>query len=175
MPKARNVILASLMLGGVAGAFPNVSAAQRPAHDANHAKRPADHHALPSDSTDVLAVLNRFHAALASGDSAAAISLLLPDVKILESGSLETLADYRSHHLAADIAFAKAVPSTRTVVSVNVVGTAAWVVSTSISQGQSGGRPVNSAGAELMVLKKAGPDWKISAIHWSSRRRPTGG
>ena len=94
---------------------------------------------------------------------------------ILESGGIETLAEYRSHHLAADIEFAKAVPSKRTVVSVSVVGGAAWVSSTSITQGQNNGRAVNSAGAELIVLKKVGADWKISAIHWSSRRRTTGG
>ena len=128
-----------------------------------------------ADSADAVAVLHRFHAALEKGDSATALSLLTTDVTILESGSIETLAEYRSHHLAADIEFAKAVPSKRTVVSVNVVGGAAWVASTSITQGERGGRPVNSAGAELIVLKKVGADWKISAIHWSSRRRTTGG
>ena len=136
------------------------------AHDPSH---------HPTDSSDAVGVLHRFHAALEKGDSAAALALLTPDVTILESGSIETLAEYRSHHLAADIAFAKAVPSKRTIVSVNVVGGAAWVASTSITHGQNGDRPVNSAGAELIVLKKVGADWKISAIHWSSRRRSTGG
>jgi ketosteroid isomerase-like protein len=131
------------------------------------------HH--PSDSADAVAALHRFHDALEKGDSAAALALLTPDVTILESGGIETWADYRSHHLAADIAYAKAVPSKRTVVSVNVAGAVAWVVSTSISEGQNNGRAVNSAGAELIVLKKVGADWKVSAIHWSSRRRSTGG
>jgi ketosteroid isomerase-like protein len=128
-----------------------------------------------SDSADAVAVLQRFHDALEKGDSTTALSLLTADVTILESGGIETLAEYRSHHLAADIEFAKAVPSKRTVVSVSVVGGAAWVSSTSITQGQNNGRAVNSAGAELIVLKKVGADWKISAIHWSSRRRTTGG
>ena len=128
-----------------------------------------------SDSADAVAVLHRFHDALEKGDSTTALSLLTTDVTILESGGIETLAEYRSHHLAADLEFAKAVPSKRTVVSVNVVGGAAWVSSTSITQGQNNGRAVNSAGAELIVLKKVGADWKISAIHWSSRRRTTGG
>jgi ketosteroid isomerase-like protein len=149
----------------------NVSA--QPPHDPNHPGRPENHYV--SDSADVVAVLHRFHAALEKGDSAAALDLLLPDVAVLESGGIQTLAEYRSHHLGADIAFAKAVPSKRSVVSVNVVGGAAWVVSTSITQGENAGRAVNSAGAELIVLKKAGTDWKISAIHWSSRRRTTGG
>ena len=131
------------------------------------------HH--PSDSADAVAALQRFHAALEKGDSAAALALLTPDVTILESGAIETLAEYRSHHIAADIEYAKAVPSQRTVKTVNVAGGVAWVASTSITQGQNGGRAVNSAGAELIVLKKVGADWMISAIHWSSRRRSTGG
>jgi ketosteroid isomerase-like protein len=140
--------------------------AQQPAHDPSHHM---------GDSAAAVSVLHRFHEALEKGDSATALSLLASDVTILESGSIETLAEYRSHHLAADIEFAKAVPSKRTVVSVNVVDGAAWVASTSITQGQNNGRAVNSAGAELIVLKKVGADWKISAIHWSSRRRSTGG
>lgn len=128
-----------------------------------------------SDSVDAVAVLHRFHDALEKGDSATAISLLASDVTILESGAIETLAEYRSHHLAADIEYAKAVPSKRTVVRVSVAGGTAWVASTSITQGQNNGRAVNSAGAELIVLRRVGADWRISAIHWSSRRRSTGG
>ena len=177
MPKAWNLVVSTLVALGTVAASSSGLMAQRP-HDATHAStRPANHHvtASPSDSADAVGVLTRFHAALANGDSLAALSLLAADVTILESGSLETLADYRSRHLAADINFAKAVPSKRTIVSVNILGGAAWVVATSISQGQSGGREVNSAGAELVVLKKVGADWKISAIHWSSRRRANSG
>ena len=141
-------------------------AAQQAAHDPSHHM---------GDSAAAVSVLHRFHAALEKGDSATALSLLAPDVTILESGGIEMLAEYRSHHLAADIEFAKAIPSKRTVVSVKVAGDAAWVSSTSITEGQTGGRAVNSAGAELVVLRKVEADWKISAIHWSSRRRSTGG
>lgn len=131
--------------------------------------------AQSSDSSSAVTTLHRFHDALEKGDSAAALAILASDVTILESGAIESLAEYRSHHLAADIEFAKAVPARRTVVSARVTGGVAWVSSTSVSQGQSGGRAVNTAGAELVVLMKVGTDWKISAIHWSSRRRPTGG
>lgn len=133
------------------------------------------HPAASGDSADVVATIHAFHAALAGGDSAKAISLLTPDVVILESGSLETLAQYRAHHLPADINFAKAVPAKQTVTRVSVSGSTAWVASTSVSEGQANGRAVNSAGAELMILSKVGNVWKISAIHWSSRRRTTGG
>jgi ketosteroid isomerase-like protein len=162
-----------LAIAAVFVSFASANVSAQPPHDPNHQGRSENHHV--SDSADVVAVLHRFHAALEKGDSAAALDLLLPDVAVLESGGIQTLAEYRSHHLGADIAFAKAVPSKRSVVSVNVVGGAGWVVSTSITQGENAGRAVNSAGAELIVLKKVGTDWKISAIHWSSRRRTTGG
>jgi hypothetical protein len=47
----------------------------------------------------------------------------------------------------------------------------AWVVGTSTTRGEYRGRPVNSAGAELMVLTRTPHGWRIAAIHWSSRRR----
>ena len=127
--------------------------------------------ATASDSSDVVAVVGKFNAALAAGDSAGALALLAGDALIVESGSVETRADYRAHHLPADIEFARAVTSTRTVVRVTVQGDAAWVVSTSVSQGQANGRQVNSSGAELMVLRRVGSGWQISAVHWSSRSR----
>ena len=59
--------------------------------------------ARPRDSAEVVAVVARFHGALASGDSAAALGLLDRDAIILESGAAETRDEYRSHHLPADI------------------------------------------------------------------------
>ena len=127
-----------------------------------------------SDSADVVATVERFHAALAAGDSAAALAVLAADVTILESGDVETREAYRAHHLGADIAYARAVPSTRTLGRVAVAGDAAWVTATSTTRGQYNGREVNSAGAELVVLTRAPrapARWVIRAIHWSSRRR----
>ena len=79
-----------------------------------------------SDSAAVLGIVEQFYAALAAGDSAAALRLLHPDAVILESGGVETVAEYRGHHLPAESAFARAIPSQRTVVRVGVVGDAAW-------------------------------------------------
>lgn len=124
-----------------------------------------------TDSSAVVAVVSGFHAALSSGDSTAALALLAPDVMILESGGVETREEYRSGHLRGDINFARSVPSTRTVTQVRIDGNTAWVVSTSVTQGESNGRQVNSAGAELMVLRRTPAGWRIVAIHWSSRTR----
>lgn len=87
------------------------------------------------------------------------------------SGDLETRADYRVHHLPADIAFARAVATTRGPLRVTIGGDAAWVTSTGVTRGDFRGRPINSANAELMVLSRQSGGWTIRAIHWSSRAR----
>lgn len=125
----------------------------------------------PADSAQVVAAVERYHDALARGDSVAALALLAPDATILESGGVETVEQYRSHHLPGDIAFARAVPRTRGPMRVVVNGDVAWASSTSVTEGTFRDRPINSAGAELMVLERAASGWRIVAIHWSSRRR----
>lgn len=128
---------------------------------------------LPSDSAAAAKTVDDYHAALSSGDSARALALLAPDAVILESGAMETRAEYRSHHLAGDIAFAKAVKSERGPLVVRIDGSTAWTSSTSVTQGTFNGRAINSSGAESMVLTKGPDGWRIRAIHWSSRtRRP---
>lgn len=126
-----------------------------------------------SDSAAVVATVQRLHEALEAGDSAAVLGLLTDDVAILESGGVENRDQYRGHHLPADIEFARAVKAERTVHAVTVAGDAAWVSSTSSTRGEFKGRPVNSAGAELIVLRRVSGTWRIAAIHWSSRRRTT--
>lgn len=122
-----------------------------------------------SDSTAVTDVVERFHHALARGDSVAALALLSRDAVIIESGEVESLEEYRSHHLPADIGFARAVKGKRSSLRVAVRGDVAWTAATSTTQGIFRGRTVNSAGAELMVLTRGVDGWRISAIHWSSR------
>lgn len=121
------------------------------------------------DQKAVEATVHSYHDALARGDAAGAMRLLAPDALILESGGLETRADYEGHHLPGDIAFAKAVPSQRTGSTVVVAGDVAWVAGTSKTTGTYWERAINSAGAELMVLSRTADGWRIRAIHWSSR------
>lgn len=123
------------------------------------------------DSAAVLRTVEQFHRALASGDSTAALAMLASDVTILESGGSETLADYRGHHLPGDIEYARAVPSVRGPAHIVIVGDAAWVSSTSTTQGTFKERAINSVGAELVVLSRVGGEWRIRAIHWSSRAK----
>ena len=115
-------------------------------------------------------VVERFHAALAAGDSGAAAALLDTGAVILESGDLETRAEYLAHHLPADIEFARAVRGVRQLRRAEERDGTAWVVSTSRSTGQFEGRAVDGDGAELVVLARSANGWRIVAIHWSSHR-----
>jgi ketosteroid isomerase-like protein len=123
------------------------------------------------DSAAVAAVVERYNDALTQGDRAAALAVLAEDAVILESGSIESRQEYVSHHLPADIAFARTVKAMRSPVQVSVRGDVAWTTGSSTTRGKFRGKPVNSSGAELMVLTRSQDGWKISAIHWSSRER----
>ncbi len=123
------------------------------------------------DSAAVVAAVDAYHNLLSTGDSARALTILADDAVVLESGGVESRAEYRSHHLSSDIAFAKAVKSTRSPLVVIVDGKTAWTAGTSTTVGQFNGRQINTAGAESMVLTKTRDGWKIRSIHWSSRNR----
>jgi ketosteroid isomerase-like protein len=161
------------LVGAAALAGTAVVAGGWTAHELPHA--PVRVHldsASPSDdSSSAAGTVHAFHDALVRGDSAVALALLAPDVAILESGDVETLSAYRAHHLPADIAYARAVPSTSSPLHVTVQGDVAWVVSTSETKGRFRGRSINSVGAELMILSRTSGRWRIRAIHWSSHRR----
>ncbi len=127
--------------------------------------------AQTADAEAVEVVVDAFHQALATGDSARALSLLAEDVTILESGGVESKSQYRSGHLRGDMRFAQAVPRERGEIRVSVIGDVAWAYSTNVAQGTMGDREINSQGAELVVLAREGGNWLIKAIHWSSRAR----
>ncbi len=122
-----------------------------------------------NESAEVAAVVDRFHAALAAGDSMAALQLLADDAVMLEAGSVETRAEYGKNHLPADIEFEKGVSTKRSPIRVIVRGDTAWATSTSEVVGTFQGKPVNFVGAESMVLTREPAGWRIRAIHWSSR------
>jgi ketosteroid isomerase-like protein len=115
-------------------------------------------------------VVLAFHAAIAAGDSGAALSLLDPEVFIYESGGVErSRAEFQSHHLGIDMAFAQS--TDRTVVEQNTVqsGEYAWLTSVSEVQGEFRGREIDSRGTETVVLRRTDEGWRIVHIHWSSR------
>jgi ketosteroid isomerase-like protein len=119
----------------------------------------------------VKTVLESFYSAIKRGDGAAAMSVIAHDAVFVESGKLETRAEYEKNHLPADIAFEKQVTGTRAPYTVNFEGDAAWLIATTDYDGKFDGAPVSFVSAQLMVLTHDAGAWKIRSIHWSSRPR----
>ena len=127
--------------------------------------------ALADAPADAAATVEAYYGALSAGDAAAAEELLAADAIVLESGFVETRAEYLAHHLAADIEFARAVAQTRSDVRVAAAGDAAWLSARTRAEGEFRGRAIRSEGAELIVLARDAHGWRIRAIHWSSHER----
>jgi ketosteroid isomerase-like protein len=105
-----------------------------------------------------------------TGDTAAAMRLIAPDAVFLESGKLETRAEYEANHLPSDIEFESQVTGKRGPLRVTFEGNTAWVIATTEYEGTFNGRPLNFVSAQLMVLTRDSGDWRIRTIHWSSRQ-----
>lgn len=123
--------------------------------------------APPADS--VKAVVHAFHGALAAGDSARALELLHPDVRVFEGGHAETLSEYRAGHLAADMAFSGSVERAVVSESVSGRGDRALYLSEYRMTGTFRDEEIDARGTETMVLVRTGDGWRIRHIHWSSR------
>lgn len=124
----------------------------------------------PSEA-DITKVVDTFYGAMKTGDKVAAMSVLAPDALFVESGKLETRAEYEANHLPADIEFEAQVTGQRAPMRITFHDNTAWVIATTEYRGTFDGGPVNFASAQLMVLARdaTGP-WMIRSIHWSSRR-----
>jgi ketosteroid isomerase-like protein len=105
----------------------------------------------PPNDSEVIAVVESFYAAIKKGDTAAAMSVIAPDAVFLESGRLETRAEYEAMRVTFD-------------------GNTAWVIATTEYDGTFDGSPVSFVSAQLVVLTRDAGTWQIRTIHWSSRR-----
>ena len=116
-------------------------------------------------------VVDAFHAALERGDSTAVLAMLDPDVRIYESGEAETLDQYRSGHLAADIEFSQSVAS-RVVDGWTWLGDGEALVGRVYrAEGTFRGRAIDALTTETVFLVRTAEGvWRIRHIHWSSRR-----
>jgi ketosteroid isomerase-like protein len=132
---------------------------------------PACASAPPPNEADIQAVLEGFYGAMRKGDTAAAMSFIAPDAVFIESGRLETRAEYESNHLPLDIEFESKVMGKRAPLRVTFEGNTAWVIATTEYNGEFQGGPVDFVSAQLMVLTRDAGSWRIRSIHWSSRRR----
>ncbi len=115
-------------------------------------------------------VVDAFHAALRSGDQAAAAVLMTEAALIFEEGHVErSKAEYVQGHLPSDVAFAKATTHARGSRAAWSSGELAYVVSEGRTRGEFRGKPVDRLVVETMVLRRRPEGWRIAHIHWSSR------
>jgi ketosteroid isomerase-like protein len=119
--------------------------------------------------TTVLKTLDNFKTAIIDNDSEAASNLLAGDALILEGTGMETKEEYLSHHFHSDGKFLKAMNRETQTQKVSFDGNTAWVSTVSSMKGTYSEREIDLTSLELAVLRKEGSDWKITAIHWSSR------
>jgi uncharacterized protein (TIGR02246 family) len=124
-----------------------------------------------ASEADITALVESFYGSMKKNDPAAVMNLIAPDAVFLESGQLETRAQYEKDHLPADINFETQVTGTRGPMQVTILGDSAWVIATTEYTGTFDGNPVDFVSAQLMVLSRDSGDWRIRAIHWSARRR----
>jgi ketosteroid isomerase-like protein len=121
------------------------------------------------DPAEVTEVVESFYGAIKKGDAAAAMSVIAPDAVFVESGKLETRAEYESNHLPADIEFESQVTGKRESMKVTFKGDAAWVIAVTAYAGSFEGDPVDFISTQLAVLTRDDGRWRIRSIHWSSR------
>lgn len=119
--------------------------------------------------TNVLKALGEFKTAIVDNDSESATNLLANDALILEGTGVETKEEYLSHHFHSDGRFLKAMDREILSQKVTTEGSTAWVSTVSTMKGTYSEREIDMTSLELAVLKKEGDNWKIAAIHWSSR------
>jgi ketosteroid isomerase-like protein len=163
MSKVSRLLLAVF----IAGSYPTIATAHEPKTQVPNAEE------LTPLTRQAAQTVDAFHAALARGDTVAALALLSSDALIFEEGSAErSKAEYAAQHLGADAEFTAAVPSTRTRRTGNAIGANAWIATEGRVTGNFKGRAVDRISAETMVLRRAGAVWQIVHIHWSSRSPP---
>ncbi|MEM8962480.1 MAG: nuclear transport factor 2 family protein [Acidobacteriota bacterium] len=122
-----------------------------------------------TSSPSPVGTVEAFHRALASDDSARALTLLAEDVVVFESGHAElSREEYEREHLAIDIEFSKTTERAIADRSHRVVGDQAWVLTRAEVSGTFRDRPIHSMLNETMLLHRHDDSWRITHIHWST-------
>ena len=122
----------------------------------------------PPREADVTAVVEAFYGGVTAGDTAAVMKLIAPDAVFVESGKIETRAEYEANHLPADIEFESKIKAKRGPLRITFDGRdTAWVISTAE---YDEGNPEKYINTQLMVLTRDTGAWQIRSISWSSNQ-----
>jgi ketosteroid isomerase-like protein len=141
-------------------------------HDPKPAAAPTPEAPRVAVAGSPAAAVEAFHSALAAGNREEALRWLDPQVVIFESGGAEMSRDeYAGHHLGGDMEFVGAVKTEVLDRQAHSEGDVAWVLTRARTTGQFRERDLDVDGVETMVLRRAGGQWRIVHVHWSSAAR----
>jgi ketosteroid isomerase-like protein len=122
----------------------------------------------PPNEADVKAVVDAFYGGISAGDPPAVMRLIAPDAVFMESGIIESRAEYEMNHLPADIEFESHVKPVRGPLRITFDGRdTAWVISRAE---YDEGNPEKYIITQLMVLTRDTGDWRIRTISWSANQ-----
>jgi ketosteroid isomerase-like protein len=121
----------------------------------------------PPKESDIVAIVDKFYGAVKAGDKKTVMGLIAPDAVFVESGKIETRAEYEANHLPADIEFESQTKGTRGPAKVTFAGDTAWVISRAE---YDEGNPEKYINTQLMVLTRDAGEWRIRSISWSTNQ-----
>ena len=128
----------------------------------------------PSADAGLGAWLQSYDRTFVSKDLGSLSAFYHPDVTIFEGGgSNNGWVDYRDHHIGAEMKGFENLQFEHRNVVVHVLdgGAAAYVTSEYALKARVGGKDVESAGLETLVMVRIEGAWKIRHSHSSARRR----
>lgn len=126
-------------------------------------------YAQDSEKQAISKTLADFEKAMVENDSESASSLLHDNVIIMEGDGTETKEEYLSHHFHSDGRFLNAMNRELIAEKINIADNIAWVSTITTLKGTYSDRDIDMTSLELAVLMKENGNWKIVALHWSSR------
>ncbi len=115
-------------------------------------------------------VVDAFHTALRTKNTAAALSLLDRGLVVFEFGSIDPTAEtYAVAHLPSDIDVAAATRWKLETRRVGGEGNERWVLSSyHLTGAQADGTPIDQTLLETAILRRSGDSFRIVHLHWST-------
>ena len=115
-------------------------------------------------------VVDAFHAALRSKDTAGALSMLDRGLVVFEFGAVDpTVEAYAFQHLPFDMDVAVATRWQLETRRVGGEGNERWVLSTyRVTGKQADGTPIDQTTLETVILRRTGDLFRIVHFHWST-------
>ena len=116
-----------------------------------------------------------FHKAVAGSDQKAVLAFMAEDADVFEQGFVDpSRDDYAKNSLTAEMAFAARTKREVQSQQASTSGDMAFVETLTRTRGNFAKDKVDVSGAETVILRKMGDDWKIVHIHRSAHEtRPS--